>query len=324
VTGGGEAVPAVSVVVPTLDRPARAAAVVGALLAGDETPLEILVVDQSEGDETRLALERLGDDGVRHVRHAPPGTSGARNEGARLARGEYVAFVDDDVLLPADWLSSLRAELERFGLPDAVYGELRPPDDFAPGQAILPVSLFLVEEARVWERPVHPNRIGYSANCAFRRSVFLAAGGFDSRLGPGTSFPGAEDMDLGYRLLREKRRVATTPGFSVVHEQWREPAELPRLFYGYNVGGAAFCAKHLRARDPRALRFLLVQVRDDAKMLASALKRRSRLRARVGAARTAGTWSGLARGLRKLGAGPAAGSPPVRDTSPGSPPDGGS
>lgn len=130
-------------------------------------------------------------------------------------------------------------------------------------------------------------------------------------------------MDLGYRLLKEGRRVASTPGFAVVHEQWRAPAELPRLYYGYNVGGAAFCAKHLRARDPRALRFLLVQVRDDAKMLASALKRRSRLRARVAAARTAGTWSGLARGLRDLGAIPA-GSPPGRDTFPGSPPDGGS
>ena len=114
--------------------------------------------------------------------------------------------------------------------------------------------------------------------------------------------------------------IASTPGFEIVHEQWREPNDLPRLFYGYNLGGAAFCAKHLRSGDLRPLRFLLVQVGGDARMVLSAVKRRSRVRARVAAARTAGTWSGLALGLRKLGGESA----PDRGTSPGSPPSGGS
>jgi glycosyltransferase involved in cell wall biosynthesis len=324
VTAAGDPGPTVSVVVPTLDRPERAAEVVSAVLAAAEQPAEILVVDQSADDETRLALERLGSDLVRHVRHGPPSTSGARNEGARLARGEYVAFLDDDVGIGPGWLASMRAELVRLGLPDAVYGEVRPPESFTPGRSTLPVSIFRPEEARVWDRPVHPNRLGYGANCVVRRSVFLAAGGFDPRLGPGTRLCGAEDMDLGYRFLKAGRRVASTPAFSIVHEQWRAPEELPRLFYGYNVGGAAFCAKHLRAGDLRALRFFLVQVGGDAKMFASAVKRRSLLRARVAAARTAGTWNGLVRGLRELGGEPARGSSPGRGTSPGFPPRGGS
>jgi GT2 family glycosyltransferase len=127
-------------------------------------------------------------------------------------------------------------------------------------------------------------------------------------------------MDLGYRLLKAGYRIASTPGFEIVHEQWREPGDLPRLFYGYNLGGAAFCAKHLRSGDLRPLRFLLVQVGGDARMVLSAVRRRSRVRARVAAARTAGTWSGLALGLRKLGGE----SPPARGTSPGSPPSDGS
>ena len=82
-------------------------------------------------------------------------------------------------------------------------------------------------------------------------------------------------MDLGYRLLKSGYRIASTPGFEIVHEQWREPNDLPRLFYGYNLGGAAFCAKHLRSGDLRPLRFLLVQVGGDARMVLSAVRRRS-------------------------------------------------
>jgi len=320
-SGAGQAGLTFSVVVPTLNRPAMAAAVVRDVLTGDEAPLEVLVVDQSDDDGTRNAIEELGDVRARNVAHAPPSTSEARNAGARLARGEYVAFLDDDVEIAPDWFASLRAEVDRLGRPDALFGEVHEPPNFVSDRTHLPVSVFHVDEARMWRKPVHPNRVGYAANFVCRRSVFLTAGGFDPRLGPGSPFYGAEDMDLAYRLLRAGYRVGSTPEFEIVHEQWREPEELPRLFYGYNVGGAAFCAKHLRAGDARAALFLLVQVRDDAKMFASALKRRSPLRARVAAARTVGTWSGLARGLRSLGGGA---SPPGPGTSPGSPPAGGS
>jgi GT2 family glycosyltransferase len=167
---------------------------------------------------------------------------------------------------------------------------------------------------------VHPNRVGYAANFVSRRDVLLAVGGFDARLGPGSRFPGAEDMDLGYRLLKAGYTVASTPGFEVVHQQWRDSADLPRLFYGYNLGGAAFCAKHIRAGDLGPLRFLAEQLAGDARMVASALRRRSLVRARVAAARWAGTWSGLVRGLRSLDAGSAR----ARGTSPESLPSDGS
>lgn len=319
-TAGGVTEPAVSVVVPTLGRPERAAALVGSLLRGEEGPLEVIVVDQSEDRETERLLAELGDDRVVHVLYGPPSTSGARNEGARRARGEYVAFLDDDVVIEAGWLARLKEELRRLDRPDAVFGEVHAPAGFVPDRSHLPVSIFHVERATVWQRPVHPNRVGYAANFACRREAFLAVGGFDPRLGPGSRLPGAEDMDFAYRLLKGGYRVATTPAFGIVHEQWRDPAELPRLFYGYNLGGAAFCAKHLRAGDLRALRFLAEQVAGDARMAASALRRRSTVRARVAAGRTAGTWSGLVLGLRQLGGE----SPPVPGTSPGSPPRGGS
>jgi GT2 family glycosyltransferase len=298
---GGDTEPTVSVVVPTLDRAEKASAVVGAVLAGDTRPLEVVVVDQSRGDATTRALEALGDPLTRSVAHAPPSSSGARNAGARAARGEYVAFLDDDVEITPGFLASVLAEIGRLGRPDALFGEVHAPDGFRPDRNDLPVSIFHVERPQVWNGVVHPNRVGYSANFVCRRDVLLAVGGFDDRLGPGSAFPGAEDMDLGYRLLKAGYRVASTPGFQVAHEQWRAPRDLPRLYYGYNLGGAAFCAKHIRAGDLRPFRFLAEQVAGDVRMVASALRRRSAVRARVAAARSAGTWCGFVRGLRSFG-----------------------
>jgi glycosyltransferase involved in cell wall biosynthesis len=294
-----ERAPTVSVVVPTLDRPEMVRESVAALFAGDG-PLEVLVVDQSAGDATRRAVEDVGDERVRYVSHSPPSTSAARNRGAEEAAGVYVGFLDDDMEVPASWVASVRAELERLDFPDALFGELRAPDGFSDRQT-LPVSLFTVGAARLWERPVHPNRLGYAANFVVRRSVFLELGGFDTRLGPGSRFYGAEDMDLNYRLLKGGFRVASTPAVWTIHEQWRPAEALPRLFFGYNVGGAAFCAKHLRAGDARAAGFLLEQIADDGRMFASAVRQRSALRARVAAGRTAGTWWGVAAGLTTLG-----------------------
>ena len=89
-------------------RPAlRTAAVVRAILGGEALPLEIVVVDQSEDESTKRALDLIGDERVRHVPLRPPSTSAARNEGARLARGEYVAFLDDDVEITTSWLAAL-------------------------------------------------------------------------------------------------------------------------------------------------------------------------------------------------------------------------
>jgi glycosyltransferase involved in cell wall biosynthesis len=319
-TGPGDTEPTVSVVVPTLDRAERLASVVRAVLEGTVTPLEVVVVDQSAGDESRKALQALGDERVRLVEHAPPSSSAARNAGARAARGEYVAFLDDDVEITPGWLAGVLEETRRLGHPDALFGEVHAPDGFAPDRDHLPVSIFHVEQPRVWQDVVHPNRVGYAANFVCRRDVMLAVGGFDARLGPGSEFPGAEDMDLGYRLLKAGYQVASTPGFEIVHQQWRDPDDLPRLFYGYNLGGAAFCAKHIRTGDLRPLRFLAEQVAGDARMVASALRRRSTVRARVAAARSAGTWSGLVRGLRSLDAV----SGRARGTFPGSPPSDGS
>jgi GT2 family glycosyltransferase len=86
-------------------------------------------------------------------------------------------------------------------------------------------------------------------NMAIHRSALMAVGGFDERLGPGTAFPGAEDNDLGLRLLEAGYAIRYVPEAVVIHRAWRPTEEYLTLRWSYGVAQGAFYAKHCRLRD---------------------------------------------------------------------------
>jgi GT2 family glycosyltransferase len=287
----------ISVTIATYERPAYLRRALQDLLEGTELPDEIIVVDQTEGEQTREVVEAFGSELLRYACHSPPSISGSRNRSVELARGEYVAIVDDDCEFAHDWLERVHRELARFDYPDALYGAIRHPDPDSDRKA-LHVSVFAPSAPHVWEFPAHPGLMGLGAHMILRRSTFLALGGFDERFGPGTCFLGAEDIDYNYRLLKHGYRAVSTPAIEVVHHQPRPQSHLPQYFFGKNHGQAAFCAKHLREGDRYPWRILREQLGSDVRMLASAARRRSGVRARTGISRIGGTVVGLVRGWR--------------------------
>jgi len=95
----------VSVVVPTHNRSALLAMTLRSVLRQQSVDLEVIVVDEASTDETSVMLAALGDTRVRVIRHdTPQWLAAARNHGAAEARGEWLAFIDDDDLYsrPAD------------------------------------------------------------------------------------------------------------------------------------------------------------------------------------------------------------------------------
>lgn len=287
----------ISVVIATKDRPDHVRRCLLSLSECDPPADEIIVVDQSADGDTRAVVEEVVAAGARYLYREHPGLSGARNEGSRVASGDYVAFLDDDGEVPPHWVRAIRSELELHGRPEALYGAVLAPDYVTDRKAVV-VSEFAVEHSSEWSGRVHPNRLGYGGHTVARADVIERVGGFDERLGAGAPLRGAEDMDFNYRLLRSGGRALTTPAVWMIHHQWRPASEMPDLLYGYNLGHSAFCAKHLRRGDRYAALLFLLQVRDDAKMLGSAVKRRSPLRGRVAFRRAAGTWVGLWLGWR--------------------------
>ena len=92
--------PLVSVVIPTYNRAALLREAIASVLRQCYAPLELIVVDDGSTDATVACLRPLRE--LRIVRQDHTGMPGqARNAGARVARGEYLAFLDsDDLWLP--------------------------------------------------------------------------------------------------------------------------------------------------------------------------------------------------------------------------------
>jgi len=158
---------------------------------------EIVVVDNGSPDDTAAFVRESALRApveLRWVLEAEPGLSAARNRGWREARGEIIAFIDDDCLPDPAWLQSL---IDGYAAPDiaGVGGRLLPRIESVDQQAIDPAWLAIYtfdcgEVARdVW--------IVSGANMSFRRSVLEGIGGFDEQLGRiGACLLGGDESDL--------------------------------------------------------------------------------------------------------------------------------
>jgi GT2 family glycosyltransferase len=289
-----------TVAICTRNRPDKLRAALDALARQTDLEFELVVVDQSDEFEPRLeALERKRPK-TTVVRDGGRGLSRARNLATGAARGDWIAFVDDDCVAEPDLVASLRREIETHPEADWVSGDVSAAG--APAGDYLPVTTFPVSRAhRRSGRWTIPGAIGFGVFFAVRRAVAERLGGWDERLGPGVpDFPAADDMDFNYRLLRSGGVAWLTPRVRLTHQQWRSSDELPALHRGYVRAWAGFAMKHLRRGDALGGLWLWSWGGIDVlHMLASAARRRSRLRLRLAMAKLHGLAEGTAMGVRR-------------------------
>lgn len=266
-----------SVVVPTRDRPAQLAGCLAVLVPQLRAGDELLVVDSAS--RRAVACE------ARVLRLELPGASRARNAGWRATTGEAVAFLDDDVRVAPGWRDAVDGALEdvtfacgRVAVPPAQLGVERP-------VAITPD----VPETRLDRHS--PEVLGVSANLVVRREVLDAVGGFDERLGPGTWFCAAEDLELLDRLVLAGHVGRYAPALLAHHEQWRDRRALLRLDWGYGKGAGARAVWSGGARGRRQARTALWD--NGFAPVAGDLRRGYGFGVGTSLSRTAGTVAGL-------------------------------
>lgn len=183
--------PAVTVVVPTRDRQALVVATVLRLLEQREVALEVVVVDDGSKDGTSAALAALGRPEVRLVRHERSrGQSAARDSGVAAARGEWVAFLDDDDRWSRDKLRRQLETAEAAGA-DFVYAAAVTADPAGHVRDYMPAPDPEALRRRIRARNVIP---AGSSNVLVRTSLLRRVGGFDPEL------THLADWDLWIRL----------------------------------------------------------------------------------------------------------------------------
>ena len=102
----------VSVIIPVYDGERYLAEAIDSLLAQTVPPLEVVVVDDGSTDGTAQIIRAYGAP-VRYVHQPNAGQSAARNHGVRLARGDYIAFLDADDLVHPKKLERQLAAFEQ-------------------------------------------------------------------------------------------------------------------------------------------------------------------------------------------------------------------
>lgn len=211
-----------SVVIPTYNRGESLTRCLRAL----SPEVEVVVVDDGSSDETPHVPARVGHPRLRYIRQGNAGPASARNLGARVARGDILAFTDDDCVPSPGWTQALAVRLA--DEPDEVGGV---------GGRVLPVRRGLISRYSTFHRILEPpGSLSYlvTANCAYRREAFEAVGGFDEAIRK----PGGEDPDLAFRVRAKGYRLAFEPS-AVVHHDYREnPLDFARTFYRYGRGCA--------------------------------------------------------------------------------------
>ena len=233
--------PFFSIIIPTYNRPERLASCLKAIALLDypRDRFEVIVVD--DGSETPLdsTVAALKDEiNIELLRQENAGPAAARNKGAQVAQGEFLAFTDDDCQPTPDWLSQFAAGFA--DNPEAMIG----------GKTInaLDSNLFstasqkLIDYLYEYYNPAKGKDAFFASNnIAMPAANFKALNGFD------VSFPlaAAEDRDFCDRWNLQYPMLYI-PQAQVNHYHKLSLTTFWKQHFGYGRG--AFCFHQLRAK----------------------------------------------------------------------------
>jgi glycosyltransferase involved in cell wall biosynthesis len=194
----------------------------------DEQTEILVVVDRN--DQLSADLETRYGDKICMIINDTKGLSNARNLGVSKAKGEIVAFMDDDATACPGWVNSIRGAFQAKPEADATTGRIEP-EWMQTGLDWLPKSLYWIVSCTYMDLPKDKKaRSVIGTNMAFRKNKLQELGGFHQKLGAvqkwkkkdgkwvsKTGLVG-EERDLCIKLLASGGQIVYSPAMMVKHK----------------------------------------------------------------------------------------------------------
>jgi glycosyltransferase involved in cell wall biosynthesis len=191
--------PLVSVVIPTYKRPDMLGRAINSVLNQTYDNIEIIVVDDNDADseyrrETEEFLERYADvDNLLYLKHKKnKNGAAARNTGINNAKGEYIAFLDDD----DEWLSE-KIEFQVEAIENLEVTAVYCNHFVRNNNQLYTVTAEI--KGNIYKNLLKGNCTSMTSSILIKKSELLKVNGFDERL---ASF---QDYDLWLRLFKDNK-----------------------------------------------------------------------------------------------------------------------
>lgn len=228
--------PLVTVAVCTRDRTSDLAFCLEGLKQLDYPNLDILIVDNApSNDSTKKLVENYSD--IRYICEPRPGADWARNRAIIEAKGEIIAYTDDDVVVDAGWVKALAKVFAENSEVMALTGLVVPLEFETKAQILFEMNGgFGRGFERKWYSVGKGNKVpwyllgtgqfGTGANMAYRRCVFDEIGYFDPALGVGTVTNGGGDLEMFFRVIKKGYTLVYEPSAIIRHRHRRDYEKL--------------------------------------------------------------------------------------------------
>lgn len=252
--------PTISIVIPTRNRATHLAECLEAVrVAAADRDVQVLVMDQSDTEDSLKVVEALQDGRFQYHRMPRPGACPARNFGAAIAQAPLVAFLDDDCCPQPTWIERILMAFERDSTLQFIFGQLKAPPGAENQNGSYPEFLPSTD----WQRQRGRRRVAMvsaGANMIARKEFLCRIGGFDELLGPNRPTVKSNDSSLSYKVFASGAKWIADPDIEVIHTNgFRSHSDALRLFVEYDHGLGVNWGRFVRRGDLRAAGYFALE-----------------------------------------------------------------
>ena len=251
-----ENLPFVSIVIPTTGNVKFIKGLVESVNKLDypKEKYELILIGDKETELLKVNSERAKDYGIKTTTKYEPYAAGKkRNIGVELAKGEIIAFTDDDTILKEDWLNNAVKHLNDntnyvgVGGPNFTPREGLP---FAKAVGRIFGSKFLFS-FRYTIGHAKPKEIEHNPTCNYiiKKEVFKTVK-FHNTLWPG------EDAEFDIRLIKKGFKILYAPNVVVWHHRRSRPLPFLKQMFNYGKTRAQVTRMHPDSFDIRYFAFI--------------------------------------------------------------------